>query len=181
MRTRIRLAVKHPESSALAAERVAMPNRDTKRDHDPEGADDHCHDPELRQAGCGPDHRVTALRRLGVGMVEHPQRPLAFGNLDRERIAGLVVVDGYEHASIALASQQPHVEIVVDTAVQLAHRGQEPRGYVVTLGSGWLELYCLSELTFGHQQAALPRTGNLHRLTWFPATLSSTDVQAFAV
>jgi hypothetical protein len=47
--------------------------------------------------------RLSSLRRVGAGMV----------------------VDGDEHAPIALTPQQPNVDAVVHAAVQLAHRRQE--------------------------------------------------------
>jgi nucleotide-binding universal stress UspA family protein len=82
------------------------------------------------------EHGVCSLRRVGVGMVEHLERPLVLGNLDREGIAGPVVVDGDEHAPIALTPQQPNVDVAVHAAVQLAHRSQQLGGHVITPASG---------------------------------------------
>jgi nucleotide-binding universal stress UspA family protein len=108
----------------------------TVSDRGAEDRDDHDHHSERRLTCRRPDHGVSSLRRVGVGMVEHLERPLVLGNLDREGIAGPVVVDGDEHGPIALTPQQPNVDAVVHAAVQLAHRSQELGGHVITPASG---------------------------------------------
>jgi hypothetical protein len=50
-------------------------------------------------------------------MMKGVQSLVGLGDFGREGVAGLVVVDGDEHAIIGFTPQQPDVQAVVDAAV----------------------------------------------------------------
>ncbi len=54
-------------------------------------------------------------------MVEDVRRLLAFADLERERLAGLGIGDSHRNPTIVLAPQQPYMQTVVHSSVELSH------------------------------------------------------------
>jgi hypothetical protein len=79
---------------------------------------------QAARRGGHPRRRRLARRRarggVGVRVMEHVHRPLALMHLERERVAGLAVVDGDENAPVVLAPEQPDLDPVERAAVELA-------------------------------------------------------------
>jgi len=69
---------------------------------------------------CDRDTPLLWPRRIRVGVTEHLERALALGYRKLECLTGLGVVDRHGHVAVVLTPQQPDLDPVPATPVELA-------------------------------------------------------------